>query len=366
MATGLTFPPDTRVKPYTGDAIDLPMPEMDELAQNVLAPETYIDTLARQNYELSLVANQPSRFILQGQGTLQAMQFALGKQYDPSHIFIQVKYGDELGIAVPLLAFFGEANQISYHRSTPIGLVDRGGSYLFYSNLPMPYQNGMELDLMTDSQTVIPIKAQIATSSDTTNTQLRVLFQPPAALNVYGPDFTVDIPGNGKMVGIVLVTKDQKYDLVPNVIDKKTGQPDAAKRKWPMGYLEGNLTLTDGEGNTRYYSGQEDWAEGGYYFNSGYTLPPGGSNRPFAGILKYKEGKDGYATLFRYFNDLSAFPFRGNLHLSFGHGTWNNNFPVTYGLTILYYHEVEATSGLSLPAINNQVVSQPQLSRQNP
>jgi uncharacterized protein YjbJ (UPF0337 family) len=82
--------------------------------------------------------------------------------------------------------------------------------------------------------------------------------------------------------------------------------------------------------------GHEDWVDGGYYFNSGYTAPSGGGNRPFGGVLRYREGDDGYATLFRYFNDLSAFRFKSDLHLMFGHGTWKNNFPVKYGATVYY------------------------------
>jgi hypothetical protein len=41
-----------------------------------------------------------------------------------------------------------------------------------------------------------------------------------------------------------------------------------------------------------------------------------------------------------YFNDLSALPFEDGLHLSFGHGTYENNFPVSYGATAFYYHVI--------------------------
>jgi hypothetical protein len=160
----------------------------------------------------------------------------------------------------------------------------------------------------------------------------------------------MDLPGNGKLVGLVLVTKDQAYDQVPLVIDPNTGKETYGTQKWPMGYLEGKLTLTDGTGNTRHYTGQEDWTDGGYYFNWGYTLPPGGSNRPVGGILRYEGGVNGYETLFRYFNDLSALPFEDGLHLSFGHGTFENNFAVSYGATAFYYHVIAGVNGPALPA----------------
>ncbi|MBI3741609.1 MAG: hypothetical protein HY257_07630 [Chloroflexi bacterium] len=53
--------------------------------------------------------------------------------------------------------------------------------------------------------------------------------------------------------------------------------------------------------------------------------------------MRFKDAEDGYATIYRYFNDLSAFRFKNGLTLSFGHGTWRNNFPVTFGSTVLYY-----------------------------
>jgi hypothetical protein len=171
-----------------------------------------------------------------------------------------------------------------------------------------------------------------------------------------GPDFKVDIDGSGKLVGLVLATKDQQYDLVPRSKNKETGKEDSDKRIWPMGYLEGNLTISDGQGNRRYYSGQEDWAEGGYYFDSGFTVPAGGANRPFAGVLRYRHGQnEGYATLFRYFNDASAFTFKDGLHLSFGHGTWRNNFPVTYGVTVYYYRSVPEMDATPLPSSDYDV-----------
>ncbi|HEX7618442.1 MAG TPA: DUF2961 domain-containing protein, partial [Verrucomicrobiae bacterium] len=108
-----------------------------------------------------------------------------------------------------------------------------------------------------------------------------------------------------------------------------------------MGYLEGNLMLLDGAGRNRLFGGHEDWADGGFYFNRGYTNPPGGANRPFGGILRYKDGPDGYATIFRYFDDLSAFQFQDGLQMNLGHGTWNNNFPVKFGVTAYYYEETQ-------------------------
>ncbi len=352
MATGISLPPSTQVKPYTGKPGDLPLADMDQLARTILAPEDYIDVVGnRRDYTLDVEPDAAAVVSLDGAGTVASLQFKMPKQVDPRQLTLRIRFGDEVGIELPLLAFFSEPDQLLLHHSSPIGITDAGDYYLFYSNMPMPYQDGITIELASNSGSPpIPVTAAIATLDQTWGTQLRAVYQPAEKLAVYGPDLTVDVPGDGKMVGLVLVTGDQEYDQVPQVIDPKTGKEDDAKKTWPMGYLEGNLTLKDGAGNARYYSGQEDWAEGGYYFNSGYTTPPGGANMPFAGILRYQGGRNGYVTLFRYFNDLSAFPFKNGLRLSFGHGTWNNNFPVTYGATVLYYHELPGNGLSPLPA----------------
>ncbi|MBI5029175.1 MAG: DUF2961 domain-containing protein [Chloroflexi bacterium] len=364
MATGMTLPANSLVRSYTGSADDLPMDEMTRLVDTVLKPENHIDTLESQSYSLTVQPSIASTISFDGSGTVQAMQFRLAKQYDPRRLWLRVTYGNDIGIDLPLLAFFSEPDQISLHHSTPIGLLDVGDAYQFYSNLPLPFQNGIQIQLLTDSPFAIPMQAQVAvTTAENLNTQLRVLYKPVEKLQVFGPNYMVDIPGNGKIVGLVLVTKDQKFDDVPTYMDKNTGQQASDKTKWPMGYLEGNLTISDGEGNRRFYSGQEDWAEGGYYFNSNYTLPSGGSNRPFGGILRYKGGKDGYATLFRYFNDLSAFRFKNSVHLAFQHGTWNNNFPVSYGITVFYYSKVPGFDTTILPASQYIPIQSPAMTR---
>lgn len=358
MATGMTLPPGTLVKPYAGTANDLPLKEMEQLAQNILSPESFINALDYQRTDdQSVQAGAPASLAFDGAGTVAALQFQIEKQYDPRRLWLKIKYGDETGLDLPLLAFFSEPDQISLHHSSPIGVIDADKSYIFYTNMPMPFQNGMTIQLSTNSATPIPVKVKIATLNRTTNTQLRALYEPEQKLTVHGPDFSMNVEGSGKMVGLVFTSKDQQFDLVPKVMDEKTGEEDNAKKIWPMGYLEGNLTIVDGEGNSRYYSGQEDWAEGGYYFNSGYTTPPGGSNMPFAGILRYQGGRDGFAVLFRYFNDLSAFRFKNGLHLSFGHGTWQNNFPVTYGATLFYYHEIPGAAITHLQPVEDATLS---------
>jgi hypothetical protein len=339
MATGITLPNDARVKSYNQN--DLRVDEMARLAQNVLAPEKFIEQFARQeNFALNIQPRAPATMRFDGAGTLAALQFKIAKRFDARRVALKIRYGDDLAIDLPLVAFFGERDQLSLHRSTPLGIVDAGDAYLFYSNYPMPYQNGIAIELASDS--TIPVSARVALSDDIHATQLRVLYHPGEKLKVYGPDYAVQLDGDGKLVGLVLATSDQDFEKIPKIFyPDKPGVEDFEKKPWANGYLEGNLTMVDGAGTTRIYGGHEDWAEGGYYFNKGFTDPTGGSNRPFAGILRYRGDTNGYATLFRYFNDLSALQFKNGLALYFGHGTWKNNFPVRYAATVYYYREIK-------------------------
>lgn len=363
MATGISWSPGMHVKPYRTD--DLPIDRMTSQAENVRSPETFVDSLPNlQTFEFKVQAGDPSALSFQGAGAIAAIQFKLGKQYDPRALTLRVKYGTTVGIDLPLLAFFSEPDHLSFHRSTPIGVVDAGDAYLIYSNLPMPYQDDMSIELSTESPNPIPLTVKLSQLEMTFGTQLRVQYNLPERLEIYGPDYGVHVDGDGKLVGLVLITGDQQYDRIPKAKANETNQGEMDQRVWPMGYLEGNLTVTDGAGDQRSYSGQEDWAEGGYYFNAGYTTPTGGSNRPFGGILRYKGGPDGYATLFRYFNDLAAFRFKNGLNLAFGHGTYRNNFPVTYSTVVYYYLQVPGAPTTTLPA-SDQVVTSPNAPGQN-
>ncbi len=341
MATGIRFPETTRVKSF---ASDLPMDEMAQLASNVLKPETYINTFeSRRTFELQAEPKTPAKIQVNGAGTLNALQFQISKKDDPKQLWLRIRYGDAIGIDLPLIAFFGDHKYLVLHRSAPIGIVETADRFVFYSNLPLSFQDGLTIELENRGANPIAVNVRLAGSRETTHTQLWTQYRETERLSVYGPDYHVQVPGDGKLVGLVMVTEDQDLDKIPKILDPKNpGTEDPVKRAWPMGYLEGNLMLLDGTGRSRLYGGHEDWADGGFYFNRGYTNPAGGSNRPFGGILRYKDGKDGYATIFRYLNDLSAFRFQNGLQMNLGHGTWDNNFPVKYGVTVYYYKEIKA------------------------
>lgn len=342
MASGVRFADSVRVKPFA--ATDLPIAEMTRLAANVSHPENYFATFdGQRTFDLQTDANAPATIRFNGAGTVSALQFSIARsaKFDAKQLWLRVKYGNDVGIYAPFIAFFGDQKQLVLHRSAPLGIIESADNFIFYSNLPLPFQNGMTIEIENKSATPIPLTVRVATSREAARTQLWLKYRETEKLSVYGPDYHVDVPGDGKLVGLVLVSEDQGMDSIPRIIDPQNpNAEDPVKRAWTMGYLEGNLHLFDGQGRERIYGGHEDWADAGFYFNRGYSAPMGGSNRPFGGILRYKDGKDGYATIFRYFDDLSAFRFQNGLQMNLGHGTWNNNFPVKFGVTVYYYKEL--------------------------
>jgi hypothetical protein len=336
MATGVRFPNSVRVQPFPGG---ISRDDWSRLAANVLKPEAYVSTLDNVRvFDLVAAPNAPAVLRADGAGTFAAMQFTLSKKYDARQLYLRVRYAADAAINMPFLAFFSDHNTLALHRSTPIGVLESPDAYVFYSNLPMPFRNGISVEISTRGTEPISLTAGVAVSSAQSSTELRSFYGAEEKLQMYGPDYQVKLAGDGKLVGLTLVTEDQGLDAIPKIF-AKPNEEDPVKRAWSMGYLEGNLSLFDGVGNSRLYGGHEDWADGGFYFNRGYTEPAGGANRPFGGLLRYKNGKDGYATIFRYFNDLTAFAFKNGLTMNFGHGTWQNNFPVKYGVTVLYYSQ---------------------------
>ncbi len=340
MFTGATLPEGTAVQPLSGCLDPQTQNTLAAFAPNIVSPENYLDRL-NQPVE-TREWNLPSRLALDGAGTLTALQFRVPKN-KAADISLAVTYGNGPALDLPLMAFFSDQDRLVQHRSTPIGVVDDPtdpNRYLFYCNYPLPYQNGITIELRTRSQPVT-VRARYARSDEVTKTQLRVLydnFQNHAMMPSLGADYTVQLPGQGKLVGLVLATRDHRFDA--KAIPAPPAELVSGTSVFPLGYMESNVTLQDGRGVVRVYSGLEDFADGGYDFDS--DRGPGAKNLAFAGVLAFSltPRERGYFTLFRYWNDLSAFRFRDGLSLSFQHGTWDNNFSLRYGVTAFYYAEI--------------------------
>lgn len=354
--TGVTLPGGTPVQPLAGCLDAAARATLAALAPNITAPETYPDRLNGPVETRELVpramgqtasdsAKSSDSIKLDGAGTITALQFRVPRNR-AADVNLRVLYGGELAFDIPLMAFFGDQDRTVKHRSTPLGIVDDPAdpsAYLFYCNYPLPYQNGMTIELTTRAQP-FAVRVRYARTTEVTNTQFRVLYddwQSHPMLAPLGPDYSVRLPGNGKLVGAVLVTRDFRYDA--RTIPAPPPDQVQGATVFPMGYMESNVTFRDGRGVVRVYSGLEDFADGGYDFDS--DQGPGVKNLFFAGVLAFSLNprERGFFTLFRYWNDLSAFRFRDGLTLSFQHGTWQNNYALRYGLTAFYYTEVSPT-----------------------
>lgn len=355
--TGVTLPPGTAVEPLTGCLDSAFLSASRSLSENVMSPESYLDRLGdpveiqelaprvqRQVAGVPLGKSLPSQIVLDGAGTLTALQFRIPKNYDAAALQFQVRYGQDTAVDIPVVAFFSDQDKLVPHRSTPIGVVDSPGdanSYLLYSNYPLPFQQGMTIELTTRGAPVV-ITARYARSAQVMRSRFRAVYDdyrqhPP--LRAHDPDYAITIPGSGKLVGIVFAARDQNFDR------KKIPAPPPEVFRgnivFPMGFMESNVTLKDGSGVLRVYTGLEDLAGGGYTFNS--DQGSGSKNLFFAGVLSsvWQPREKGYLSIFKYFGDLSAFRFKRGLTLSFQHGTWKNNYPMRYGLTVFYYADFE-------------------------
>jgi hypothetical protein len=152
---------------------------MTRQAKYVLMPETFLETQDNQkSQQFSIAPNSAAVMQFSDSGTLTAIQIKIDKKYNPKNLQLTVKYGNEVGIDIPLIAFFGEPDHISLHRSSPIGIIEQGDSYLFYSNYPMPYQNGMTIEISADGANAALV-LRTATMKESNNTQFRVLWNQP-------------------------------------------------------------------------------------------------------------------------------------------------------------------------------------------
>ena len=343
--TGMTLTEQPRGK-FTAGCVDTStQSKLGRMSANVFKPEAYLGSLNQREIILDVQqkSNPSGKLEFQGYGTIQAIQFRVPKKYDVGAIDFQVTYGNQVGIHLPLMAFFGDQDRVAKHRSVPVGIIDDPGdsaSWLFYSNYPMPFQNGMTIELTTRGAG-LKIPAKYSLASTTSPSQLKVMYdyyKDNSMLTSLGLDYVAQIPGNGKLVGAVLVTRDSVYDA--KTIPTPPANLVPGTTIWPMAYIEGNVTIRDGSGNLRVYSGLEDFADAGYNFDS--DQGQGAKNRSFAGVLGFvfNPPEKGYVTIFRYFNDSSAFLFKRGLTIAIQHGTWKNNFPVRYGLTAFYYSQV--------------------------
>jgi len=72
MATGMSFPPGTRVKPFRGKPDDLPLSEMERLALSILHPESFISAFDNlEERTLNVSADVPGVLSFQGSGTVR-------------------------------------------------------------------------------------------------------------------------------------------------------------------------------------------------------------------------------------------------------------------------------------------------------
>ncbi len=335
---GLTFPLTTKVIPFTGRPTDYSKLATPLLSRIIKNPDVYLNTVGQKPESRLLKTNTKDGSIdFPGTGTIEAIQLKVPKHVDQGKLTLRIRYGSETAVSMPLIAFFGEKDRLSFHKSFPLSIIEDGDSILYVGNLPLPFDQGMALEVHHADGQRVDIAAQYVRSNRTVPSRLYVDFGSDEKLLANGPNYVRTVVGSGKVVGMVLTTKDQcqmcvRREYFDNGIE-------VVFFPHQFGFLEGNVEIDTGKG-TLIHSSIEDFFNGGIYWNLFHQGVP---NQPYthhSGLLSGQwDGAKPFGTFYRYFHGTDGIEFTNALKVSMQHGVFNNNWPVTYALTIYYYKD---------------------------
>lgn len=239
---------------------------------------------------------------------------------------VRVRYDGaaDYAIDVPVSSFFGVGHGRADYKSVPVGVADDG---TYYSHWPMPYRQGLKVELYNDATTTATVKSAAveykagAVAADAGYLNAR---SAAATLGPNDPKYTMlHITGKGQYVGNLL-----SVDGVG-------------------GTLEGNDIISVNGADVVHGTGLEDAYNGGYYYNDG--APPSAAN-PLYGLLRY--GSAGSTDQYRW-RITDAVPFDGTLDVSMENFRFSNagSGGVTWGSTAFYYLSVPEPSSAAVGLI---------------
>lgn len=269
---------------------------------------------------LSIPPGNSAEIRVSGSGTITALRFEVPQGVE-GQLGLQMYWDWETtpSVSLPFRALFGRPEETSPYRSFAAGIVSGSDLWklqkenLFYSNFPMPFQDGARIVITNSGLETVSVKAVLYLDQQTTDTRFTVYFSPWVTLDPETPEYRpLSINGHGRLVGLMLHSAEFDYDAI---------RVDPPEGKWKFCFAEANITIHIDDNPPLYFSGWEDITGAGSYWNSHWNWEgiKERANTAFGGIA-FIEPERQDLSIYRYFLPLEAPEFTHSLSLTLQHG----------------------------------------------
>jgi hypothetical protein len=269
---------------------------------------------------LSIPPGNSAEIRVSGSGTITALRFKVPQGVE-GQLGLEMYWDRETtpSVSLPFRALFGRPEETSPYRSFAIGIVSGSdllplqNENLFYSNFPMPFQDGARIVITNSGLETASVNAILYLDQQTTETRFTVRFSPRVTLDPDTPEYQpLSVNGHGRLVGLMLHSAEFDYDAI---------RVDPPMGKWKFCFAEANITIHTDDNPPLYFSGWEDITGAGSYWNSHWNWEgiKERANTAFGGIA-FIEPERQDLSIYRYFLPLEAPEFTHSLSLTLQHG----------------------------------------------
>ena len=296
--------------------------ELGQLDKLWTDPLIYPDLIGgrQETRALTIPPGSGAEIWLPGSGTIAALRFEVPQGVE-DQLSLEMYWDQETtpSVSLPFRALFGRPEKTSPYRSFATGIVPRSGllpsqkKNLFYSNFPMPFQNGARIVIINSGGETAHVNAVLYLDPQTAGTRFTVRFSSWVTLDPETPEYQpLSVNGSGRLAGLMLHSAEFDYDAIT---------VDPPKGKWKFCFVEANITIRIDDNPPLYFSGWEDITGAGSYWNSQWNWEgiKERANTAFGGIA-FIEPERQDLSIYRYFLPLEAPEFIRSLSLTLQHG----------------------------------------------
>lgn len=293
--------------------------QLDKLWANPLIYPELIGS-RQETRALAIPPGSGAEIWVPGSGTITALRFEVPQGVE-DQLGLEMYWDQETtpSVSLPFRALFGRPEETSPYQSFATGIVPQAGllalqkKNLFYSNFPMPFQNGARIVVTNSGLETANVKAVLYLDPQTTDTRFTVRFSPRVTLDPETPEYQpLSVNGCGRLAGLMLHAAEFDYGSIT---------VDPPKGKWRFCFVEANITIRIDDNPPLYYSSWEDITGAGSYWNSQWNWEgiKERANTAFGGIA-FIEPERQDLSIYRYFLPLEAPEFSRSLSLTLQHG----------------------------------------------